>query len=192
MTARRSMPSGLRLYRDRRGVAALEFALVLPVMLILFFGVIDVTQVIRAYTKLGIAAQAINDMVAGEDSASLSSVLNAYVGGQLVMAPFPASSLAVSVVSVTFDGSGNPATVAWQVDEGGAPSIPVSTACSMADGLGLGNDSVIIVRATYSYTAMDSHILPASFTLSHVAYGRPRNISAIPGTSSSGAATGNC
>ncbi len=183
------------LLTDRRGVAALELALTAPLMLIMFFGVVEVTQLIRVNNKLTYASQAIENTVAGQSSATLLSVTNAYQGGELVMAPFVTgtNALAVTVASVTFNSSGNAATLAWQVDLGGASALTVATACSLASGLGLANDSVIIVQASYSYSAITHYILPASYALSHVAYGRPRNEATISGVSSPlSAPTGSC
>ena len=174
-----------RLRRDRRGVAALELALVLPVMLVLFFGSVEVTQLIRVSNKLNIAAQSIESMVAGHTSILQADVDNAYNGGKLIMAPFSAT-LSVQVVSVTFDANAKASGVSWQVVEPiTATPTPISnkTACTMVAGLGLGNDSVILVQASYSYGAVVHYVLPASFNLSHVAYGRPRNVQAVLGLS---------
>ncbi|WP_428377984.1 TadE/TadG family type IV pilus assembly protein [Lichenicoccus sp.] len=182
-----------RLADDRRGVAALELALVAPLMLIMFFGVVEVTQLIRVSNKLDFASQAIENIVAGQNPATVVSVTNAYQGGELVMAPFVGTTnLAVTVASVIFDASGN-ASLAWQITEGGASAMSVATACGLAKGLGLGSDSVILVQASYSYSAITHYILPSSYALSHVAYGRPRNISTIAGVSSpTTAPVGSC
>lgn len=170
------------LLRDGRGVAALELALVVPVMLVLFFGTVEITQLIRASNKLDIATQSIENMIAGQKSVATADVDNAYKGGQLIMAPFGAT-LAIAAVSVTFDSSGAPSGVAWQVLEGGATAVPGATACAMVAGLGRGNDSVILVQGRYGYSAAVHYILPASFSLSYVAFGRPRNVNAVSGPS---------
>ena len=189
------MIEGRRLLADRRGVAALELALTAPMMLIMFFGVIEVTQLIRVNNKLTLASQAIENVVAGQGTATLVSVTNAYQGGELVMAPFVTltAPLAVTVASVTFDASGNASSLAWQISEGGAASMTVASACNLASGLGLANDSVIVVQASYSYSAITHYVLPSSYALSHVAYGRPRNEATISGVSSPlTAPTGSC
>ncbi len=184
-----------QLLPDRRGVASLELALTAPVMLIMFFGVVEVTQLIRVSNKLTLASQAIENIVAGQGTATVLSVTNAYQAGQLVMAPFnsPTTPLVATIANVTFDGSGNASQLTWQVDLGGAAAMPVATACTLASGLGLANDSVIVVQVGYSYSAVTHYILPSSYALSHVAYGRPRNVATITGVSSPlTAPTGSC
>jgi Flp pilus assembly protein TadG len=184
--------------RDRRGVAALELALIAPVLVTLFLGSVEVTQLIRVRTKLSSSAQAIQNMVAGRNTPASSTpnaaVNSAFSGGQLMMYPFAASNLAVAIASVTFNSATPPApsTLAWQVLENGAASMTLATACTLAAGLSMGGDSVIIVSATYGYTPILSYILSSHYTLTQVAFGRPRSSAAFAVTSSSGAATGRC
>ena len=76
--------------------------------------------------------------------------------------------------------------------EGGAASLTLKTACAAATGIGLGNDDAILVRSTYNYRAVSAFVLNRSFTLTHTAYARPRNINDLAGVSSTGALTGGC
>lgn len=183
------------LRHDRRGSAALELALLAPVMVSLFCGTIEVTQLIRVETKLGLAAQSLQNMVAGQSSVTQTTVDNFFVGSQLVMTPFAGSKLTATVASVTFSSAGASSALAWQLLEPGtasAASMSTITACGLAKGLSLGSDSVIIVRMTYSYTPVLSYLLASSYSLTQVAYGRPRNVTTVSGASTSGAATGSC
>lgn len=180
------------LLQDRRALAALEFALLSPLLVMLFLGTIEVTQLIRVKTRMALAAQAIQNMVAGQSSATQASLDIAYAGGQLVMTPFAGSNLKASIASVTYSSAGAASTVAWQTLEGGATSMSTTTACTLASGLSLDSDSVIIVQATYSYTPILSFLLSSSYTLTQVAYGRPRNATTVTNSSSSTGATGSC
>ena len=184
------------LWRDRRGVAALELALIAPVLVTLFLGSIEVTQLIRVKTKLSLSAQAIQTMVAAQNPPVAvtppATVENAFGGGQLMMVPFAASRLAVAIASVTFTTAGAPSKLAWQVLENGAASMTVAAACALATGLGLGGDSVIIVKATYSYTPVLSYILASRYTLTQIALGRPRGNATMTVATSAGATTGSC
>ena len=182
----------VRLWTERRSVAAVEFALIAPVMLTLLFGTVEVTQLLRVYNKLGLAVQAIDDMVAGQNSSTVASVGNIVQGGQLVMAPFSTPVLSTQVLSVTYNSSAAASTVAWQVLVNTTTSMTTTVACGLASGLSLGSDSVIIVKSTYQYKPILSHILASSYTLSQTAYGRPRNAATVSGVSSSGATTGSC
>lgn len=184
-------PVPASLWRDRRGAAAVEMALLSPILVMLFLGTVEVTQLIRVKTKLALAAQAIEDMVAGQTSATTASLANAYAGGVLVMTPFPTSGLTATVASVSFNASGSAATVDWQVLEGGATGMTTAAACTLAAQMGLGSDSVIVVKATFAYTPVLSYLLGQSYALVQITYGRPRNAATVSGPTSTGA-TGSC
>ena len=182
----------MMLIRDERGAAAVELALVTPLMLLLFLGTFEITQLVRVWNKLDTATQAIANIIAEQKTATIAGVTTAYNGGKLIMQPFAAGNLSVAVASVTYTSSGAVGAVAWQVLEGGAASLPLKNACAAAAGIGLGNDDAILVKSTYTYYAVSAFVLNGSFTLTHTAYARPRNINVLAGVSSTGALTGGC
>jgi Flp pilus assembly protein TadG len=191
----RRIPKGARRFlHDRRGVAAVEAALLSPVLIVLFLGMVEVTQLIRVEAKLSRAAQTIQDIVAGQvnGSSSTISIANAFVGGQIVMTPFGASNLSAAIASVLFDSSANALKVDWQQLENNSPTMTVSTACSTAAGMSIGSDSVIVVQATYTYVPIVSYLFGKSYTLTQTAYGRPRNVGSISAPSGANGASGNC
>jgi len=54
----------LNLARDHSGVIAIEFALIVPIMLIIFFGSYEAASLVLAYMKLEDAAETAADLVA--------------------------------------------------------------------------------------------------------------------------------
>ena len=187
-------PGVRRLLADRRGTAAVEAALLSPVLILLFLGMVEVTQLIRVETKLARAAQAIQDIVAGQtqSSASVASLANAFAGGQIVMTPFGALNMSAAIASVKFDSSANALSVDWQQLENNSPNMTLSFACSTAAGMSLGSDSVIVVKATYTYVPIVSYLFGKSYTLTQTAYGRPRNAPSISAPTGSNGSSGNC
>ena len=102
---------------------------------------------------------------------------NYCTGGQLVMMPFASSPLSATIASVTHYAAG--ISVDWQDTTcGSATSISNATtlASSVVPNVG---DSVIIVKANYSYTSPISYVLSASFTLSQTAFSRPLKSSQV-------------
>ena len=188
-----ALPCRSGLWSDRRGLVAVEMALTAPLLVMLLLGTFELTQLIRVRTKVALATQAIQDIVAGQSTATSTSLATAFSAAKLVMTPFPTTSLAVTIASVTFTSSGGAGTVAWQVVEGGtSTSLTTAQACTLAAQMSLGSDSVIVVRATYAYMPVLSYLLGSSYALTQIAYGRPRNVASISGPSTSTGPTGSC
>ena len=182
---RRRPPVAWRLLPDRRGTAAVEMALISPVLILLFLGTVEVTQLIRVEAKLTHAAQTIQDIVAGQSTATVSSLGIAFNGGQIVMTPYTAANLTAAIASVSFNSSGTATEVTWQQVENGNPGMTSSVACSAGAGMSLTSDSVIVVQVTYTYNPIVSYLFGKQFTLSQMAFGRPRNTTLISDSSSS-------
>ena len=169
---------------DSRGVAALEFALLIPVMVTLFFGLFAMSHFVRAKMLLSSTASSMASMVASQitiTSASLGDFCKGGVaaagGVQLVMRPYAGSGLSMSIISYTKQ-SDSTLKKDWEYNsacQAAATSLNTDTTkTSVATPL-LPNpgDSVVIVQANYSYTSLYASIVP-NVTLVQQAFSRPR------------------
>src|ERR1044071_5188165 len=98
--------------RERRGVAALEFAVFLPLFLILYLGTFEVGQGVAIKLNNGLAARTVADLASQYTdiyNADMSNILGA---STTVMAPYPTQPFSVTVSEVTVDAKGN-ATITW-------------------------------------------------------------------------------
>ena len=86
-----------RLIGDERGVSAVEFAMLLPLMLTLYLGAVEVSQGIGADRKVTLTARTIADLVSQVSSIGNADMTNALNASSAVMAPFPISNLKVTV-----------------------------------------------------------------------------------------------
>jgi len=175
--------------RDRTGVAALEFALVLPIMLMLFIGSFEVTNIVLAYMKLEASAETAADLVSQTraktvlQSTDFTNITNA---AQQVLTPLPTSSsqLQIAYASVTYS-TGSP-VIDWHYEVNSATAITVANANNIENLANLGSessgstDSVIIVQLTYAYSSPVSYVLNSSYTLSEWAFNRPRYVNCVP------------
>lgn len=193
------------LVEDRRGTAALEFALILPILATMLLGTYEVSNLLMANMKVTAATQTAADLVAQTNKSitltqcDLMKVANA---AAQVMAPLPTDPLKISIASITYAGSPasgkTPATApaaAWQYQWNGAGTID-PTSSSVAPVLAnLGtvssssSDSVIMVAVTYNYVSPISYVLGKTYLFTDTAYDRPRYVtsgtSGIPATPSS-------
>jgi Flp pilus assembly protein TadG len=94
-----------RLCADRRGVAAVEFALILPLMLVLYLGTSELTQGVMASRKATLVARALSDLtgqLAAGNTVTDTEATNIFNAATAVMSPFSTSSLKMTITSVEF------------------------------------------------------------------------------------------
>jgi Flp pilus assembly protein TadG len=176
-----------RLGNDCRGVAALELAIVMPVLLIMLLGGVQVEQLVRLQTNLTEAATTMAELAATQPSTAQPSLTDDCIGSRLLLTPFAGTQLRIAVARVTRSSTGGSVAVNWQDTScGNATAIadPGATAAPLVPSAG---DSAVVAVATYTYAAPLAFLLPTTITLSETGYARPR-LTSTPsaGTGSSG------
>jgi Flp pilus assembly protein TadG len=136
---------------DRSGSSVVEFALLLPLMMTMYFGSIQVTDAISADRQVTLVASTAAEITSQYSQVATSDVTNILNAAASVMAPFSVTSAnaTVTLSSVTVDGNGN-ATVAWSQSLYGTARSGTVTNLVPA-GLLVPNTSVIWGEASYSY-----------------------------------------
>lgn len=180
---RRASRLGMRFALDRRGVAAVEFALIAPIMLLFYFGLAEFTQAMIAERKAIRTASAIGDLVAQNDAIAptgaggISDVFNI---ASVLMKPFPTGTkLKLCVASVSADAQGKK-TVDWSKNQNDTtcPGQGPTTMVISSDLLAA-NQSVIMSRVIYSYTSPMNETLKVNPTFTKTYYLRPRRSSKV-------------
>ncbi|MGZ9098295.1 MAG: TadE/TadG family type IV pilus assembly protein [Brevundimonas sp.] len=163
----------LRLAGDDRGVSAIEFAMLAPVLIAFYFGLAEFCQGFMAQKRMGHVSAMVADLVAQEEEVSASAVDDIFQIGGLIMKPFSTATLKQRVSSVT--RTAGVATVDWSRGSGMDPRAVASTITLPADLVSDG-ESVIISEATYDYDSPVDYLMPAVTRFSHIYYLRPRTV----------------
>jgi Flp pilus assembly protein TadG len=169
-----------RLWRDRRGVVAVEFALVVPTLLVLFIGTFEASNLVRVKMKVDEAAPAIANLVALQVSETSTLTSDFCAGAAYMLAPFSTAGLNVQVASVTnYNGT---STLDWTANCNNIsnPQSPVTLAAGLLPNNG---DTVIVVQTTYTYAAPIHMILGSSYTFTNDGFARPRTNSTVKNSS---------
>lgn len=183
-----------RFRRDHSGATAVEFALISPILIGLYFGMAEYCQAMLADRRATHVASVVGDLVAQSESTSATELDDILTIGPSVMAPFKSTSatpLKIRVTSVKKDSTGkvscdwargtSPSPAAYNV-----ASLPTAGANSTQPFLANGQ-SVIVAQAEYSYTApFDLSLIrkllnknvnatgPSTYNFSEIFYLRPR------------------
>ena len=107
------------------GVAATEFAIVVPFMLLLLVGGVELGDGMAINVKVSATAHSVADMVTQNTSLSTASLQNILTGATAIVAPYPVNSnqLTVTVSEVSSDANGN-LTLQWSQSYNGASFGP--------------------------------------------------------------------
>jgi Flp pilus assembly protein TadG len=162
---------------DERGVSAVEFALLLPLLLILYFGSVDLSQGITADRKVTVTARTIADLVSRTPSLTVTDMDDVLDAASSVMAPFPVGNLKLTVSSVKIDGDGN-ATVDWSRSLNGTAHShgdPVT----LPSALVIKNSSLIWSEAEYLYQPVVGYVITGNLTLTDQLYMSPRKSESV-------------
>lgn len=163
-----------RLARDRRGVSAVEFALIAPVMVTLYLGLAELTMGLMADRRANHVASAVGDLVAQVSSTSASEVADIFAVGGKVMQPYPTGSLNMRVSSVKADTNGVPKVV-WSRAQGASLTAYAKNATvTLPANLIAADESVIMSEVRYTYTSPLAQTLPTPLVFNDVYYLRPR------------------
>ncbi|RAI38911.1 TadE/TadG family type IV pilus assembly protein [Rhodoplanes roseus] len=169
-----------RFARDEGGVSAVEFALLLPVMLTLYLGGVEVTQAVSIDRKVTLVSRTVADLVAQATTVTTADLTDVLKASSAVAAPYSTTPLKVTVTSVTIDTS-KKATVVWSATLGGTarsagtdvttlvpsalrdPCATATTACTLIWG-----------EATYDYKPVIGYVMTGTLTLQDKIFMKPR------------------
>jgi Flp pilus assembly protein TadG len=163
-----------RFSRDRRGTAAVEFAFVAPLMILLYYGLAELTQGMMADRRASHVASIIGDLVAQDTQVNTTEMNDVFNVGKALVAPFPTSTLSMRITSVTADATGK-ATVAWSKVSGTAYPVLSGTVTGLPAGVLEPNGSVIISEATYVYSSSIRQVIPGGITFVQKFHLKPRH-----------------
>ena len=176
-TTQRNLKKSLRtIGTDNTGVVAVEFALILPFLLLILMGVIELSNGLLAKRKLLNAVQTASDLISQEIDVNASKMSSIYLAANLTMNPLNAASMTIGVASVRFDDTSGAPTLDWT---DGNNSGVVADPLTKAEGRGEAGASIIIVTGRYAYHPLVKLIVPVDFSMTETAYVRPRKVSYV-------------
>lgn len=168
-------------FRDRRGAAAVEFALIAPIMLLMYFGMAEITQGLLANRRASHVTAALGDLVAQYPSLTAAQVTDIFTISTALMAPMPASGLSMRVTSIAIDNDSK-ATVRWS-QVGGTTALSAmqkdATVTDVPADLVAPNEALVRADTEYTFNSAAKQVLPNAITFKHTTYLKPRGSVAV-------------
>jgi Flp pilus assembly protein TadG len=158
--------------RDQKGVSAVEFAMLLPLMITLYLGVVEISQGVAIDRKVTLTARTVADLASQVSSINNADMTNMLNASAAVVAPFAAANMKVTVSAVAIDGNGA-ATVTWSDTLNGTKRA-VGSAATVPTALNIPNSTLIWSEVSYNYVPTIGYVLTGPLNLTDQIYMRPR------------------
>jgi Flp pilus assembly protein TadG len=189
-----------RLFRDSSGIAATEFAVIVPLMLVLFFGTVEFSSGVAVDRKVTLTARTLSDLTsqapssvpnavwAGVDDNYLQNVFTASIA---IVKPYSVVPTTAQISEIYVDLSRN-ATIKWsrgatigsdtatQATLAASTHNPGDTISSVPAQLLVPQTYLIWSEVSYLYTPLGiGYVMKSNVTLSDVSYSRPRQATCV-------------
>jgi len=161
-----------RFNNDKRGVSAVEFAMLLPLMITLYIGGVEVSSAIAVDRKVTLVSRTLGDLVAQSTSVNATDMTNILNAASSVVQPYSSSLIKATVSRVDVDGNGV-AKVVWSKTKNGTAHA-VNDTVTLDAALKTANTSLIWAESQYTYTPAMGYVITGPITLKDQIYMRPR------------------
>lgn len=183
--ARRSIPD---LIGDRSAVAAIEFALIVPIMLVMFFGTVEMSSGVAVDRKVTLVARTLSDLTSQSTSVADTDMTNFFTASGAILTPYSPTPTHAKLSELYVDPSTLQARVQWSksatLDSSGnvtlAAGRAVSSIVAIPSQLAVAGTYLIFSEVSYLYTPTVGYVMGhAGVNLSDVAYTRPRQSTCV-------------
>jgi Flp pilus assembly protein TadG len=169
---------------DQRGVSAIEFAFVAPILIMLYLALVELTLGMMASRRTAHLGAAVGDLAAQSESLTTANINDLFDIGDSLLSPFDAgTNLKIILSSVTMAKNSKTgaeqATVDWSVGHNTAKHpkgylVGNVTTSQISDG-----ESLIMTEVEYDYDSPIGNFLPGQTAFKYTYYHHPRNGAAV-------------
>lgn len=176
---------------DRRALAATEFAVIVPLMLVMFFGTVEFSSAVAIDRKVTLIARALSDLASQSVKLTDADMKDTFTASISVIMPYDATLVKGTVSQIQIDAN-SIATIQWSragtIASGATQATLATSARKPGDkvtsmipaSLLIPSTYLILSEASYTYTPSVGYVLKSSLPLSDVSYTRPRQVACVP------------
>ena len=178
---------------NKDGTAAVEFALLLPLLITLFFGVVESSLAFICRSDVSMMASTAGDLIAQANTASTADISNVYSASGTLLYPYYDPSQigsgkpTIRITSVIDDGSGAAGEdhmtgkVAWTCTQSGTGTLTPSTRAvddtvTLPQPIMTANGSIVIAEIAYNYASPTTKVITGPINFTNNFYAKPRRV----------------
>jgi Flp pilus assembly protein TadG len=159
--------------RDREGTSAIEFAILAPLLISLYFGCVEITDGIAADRKVTLTAGALANLTSQSQTISADGMTNILNASAAIIKPYSVGNLAATITCLKIDADGN-AKVKWSATLNGTARAENSSVTLPDAALAIPNSSLVWSEVTYNYTPVVGYTITGTLPLSDQMFMTPR------------------
>jgi len=173
--ARGGLSTLRRLIRQAEGTAAVEFSLILPILVTLWIGGVEVTQALSVDRHLNNLATAIGDLSSRSKTLQYATVDDIFDIAAGAMYPYSTNGLQLRVTAINIDDANN-ATVAWSRGQGMTAYVDNQLMNSVVPSAlrQFPDSQVVFAEVAYVYEPAVGYVITGNINLSDEAFFVPR------------------
>lgn len=166
--------------RAKSGVAALEFAIIAPLLMVpLLLGSVDLIDVMGANKRAQNAVASLADVVARDTEVSNAEIAGIWRGLDVLMYPNDPGTMEMRITSVSIVNAST-ARVVWSEGHGGMTARQAGSTVSLDSRMMQVGTSIIMAESVYKYDAPLGFLFQNQVHMTHNAYRRSRLVDPIP------------
>lgn len=169
-----------RFARENKGVAALEFAIIAPLLMVpLLLGSVDLIDVMGANKRAQNAAASLADVAARDTEISDTELASLWRGLDVLLYPNATAGMEIRISSISIVDSST-ARVIWSEGHGGMSARQAGSTVALDNRMMTVGTSIIMVESVYKYDAPLGFLFQNEIRMTHNAYRRSRLVDPIP------------
>jgi Flp pilus assembly protein TadG len=160
------------LLQDCRGIAATEFAVIVPIMLVMFFGTVEFSSGVAVDRKVTLMARTMSDLTSQSLSVDDTTMTGFFAASGAIMTPYSSTPTLSTVSELYVDPATLTAKVQWSK---GSAARALNSTVTIPTALQVADTYLIFSEVSYRYVPTIGYVMAkAGVNLSDVAYTRPR------------------
>lgn len=173
-------------FKNKEGTAAIEFAMIAPLMVATYFGTVEVSKLFITKNKVETVAETISDLVAQSTTITTDELADIFTiaTNTLTLEEDLEFNIVVTAIESLPTGAGTPVSrVLWSESKKGTKKHVVDSIVNdLPDGLARNFETVIMTELYYNHTAIFEYFIKGKKSFDRVFYSKPRYTASIPCT----------
>ena len=165
----------LKIWKNEDGVALIEGALIIPILIAMIFSMYDIGHAVLVSQKVMSATHITADLITRKKTVTQHDIDEAIEAAMLAIDPYDRTPFGIDIVSVRFGDEDAPEEI-WRETQVMGPNLDLP---GDAEGLGQEGEGVVAVTVTYLYEPHFTSGLVGEIEMQEITYMRGRKSSVI-------------